>query len=181
MDVMKRIYLDYAATTPLDSRVRRAMEPYFSEQFGNPGSIHTFGQEAMAAVDRARETVAKAIGADFREIIFTGSATEANNLAIKGVLSAYRKKGKAIITSVIEHFSVAHPIKTFEKEGGNVTWISVDSKGRGDPKWVGAAIRNDTVLISIMHANNEIGTLQPIAEIGRIVADAAREPQPKRA
>ena len=168
---MKKIYLDHIAATPLLPLAKEAMLPYLDSFFGNPQSRHSEGDLPKKAIETARESVAKLIGADVREIIFTASASEASNLAIKGVLSAYKKK-RHIITSAIEHFSVAHPIKRLEKEGYKVSWLPVDSQGRVNPSSVGEAICEDTVLISIMHANNEIGTIQPIEEIARIASAA---------
>lgn len=169
---MKRIYLDHIAATPLSPAVREAMLPYLDTLFENPQSRYEAGSVIKKAIVTARQEVADLIGADPREIIFTASGSEANNLAIKGVLSAYQKKGRHVITSAIEHFSVAHPLKRLEREGWDITWLPVDSYGRVHPSSVHAAIRNDTVLVSIMHANNEIGTLQPIQEISAITEEA---------
>ncbi len=143
------------------------MLPYLTECFGNPQSRHGYGAAPRSAVAQAREEIARLIGAASREIIFTASGSEANNLAIKGILAAQRKKGKHIVTSMIEHFSVAHPLKRLEQEGYEITWLPVDGKGRVRPEAVEAAIRKETVLVSIQHANNEIGTIQPLEEIGR--------------
>ncbi len=165
------IYLDHIAATPLLPSARQAMLPFLEDFFGNPQSRHSAGAIPKKAIETAREAVAELIGADSREIIFTASSSEASNLAIKGVLSATPKK-RHIITSVIEHFSVAHPIKRLEKEGYKVTWLPVDSNGRIDPAAVSRAIGEETVLISIMHANNEIGTIQPIQEIASIASAA---------
>jgi len=169
---MKKIYLDHIAATPLLPSAKEAMLPFLETFFGNPQSRHSEGAVPKKAIETARESVAKLIGADAREIIFTASASEAANLAIKGVLSAYKKNGGHIITSAIEHFSVAHPIKRLEREGYKVTWLTVDSKGHIDPASVSRAICDETVLISIMHANNEIGTIQPIQEIAHIASAA---------
>ncbi len=170
---MKKIYLDHIAATPLLPKAKEAMLPYWDAVFGNPQSRHSDGDIPKKAMEAARASVAKLIGADSREIIFTASGSEANNLAVKGVLSACKKKGaQHIITSAIEHFSVAHPIKRLEREGCNVTWLPVDSKGRVDPVSVARAICEETVLISIMHANNEIGTIQPIQEMASIASAA---------
>jgi cysteine desulfurase len=173
------IYLDHIAATPLLPSARSAMLPFLEDFFGNPQSRHSGGDVPKKAVETARVSIAELIGADSREIIFTSSSSEASNLAVKGVLSACKKRGPAsakggrhIITSVIEHFSVAHPIKRLEKEGYKVTWLSVDSNGRLDPSAVARAISEETVLISIMHANNEIGTIQPIQEIAGIASAA---------
>jgi cysteine desulfurase len=144
------------------------MLPYLSAQFGNPQSRHRFGAEPRAAVELARTRVATLIGASAPEVIFTASGSEANNLAIAGVISARQKRGRHLILSVIEHFSVAHPMKRLEREGYDVTWLPVNRSGRVDPEQVARAIRPDTVLVSVMHANNEIGTLQPIEAITEI-------------
>lgn len=171
---MKRIYLDYAATTPIDKEVLKAMTPYFSLNFGNPSSIHSFGQEAIAAVDEAREKIAKLLNCDFSEIIFTGSATESNNLAITGLLKAHKENLKTenklhIISTNIEHESVLEPIKELKKCGNKATYLKADKNGLiniGDLK---KEIKNNTVLVSVIYANNEIGTIQPVKEIGRLL------------
>lgn len=165
----KIIYLDYAATTPLSPEVFKAMLPYLKEDFGNPSSVHILGQRAQIAIDKAREKIAKFLNCQAEEIIFTGSATEANNLAIKGLLENLRLKIKNchIITSQIEHHAVLEPCKELEKNGVKVTYLPVNKEGLVSVSDVKKAIRPNTVLISIMYANNEIGTIQPIAEIGR--------------
>jgi len=165
------VYLDHAATTPVKPEVVEAMLPYFSEKYGNPSTIYSLGRESKKAIENAREAVAKAIGAQPKEIFFTGSGTEADNWAIKGVAYANRKKGKHIITTAIEHHAVLHTCQYLESDGFEVTYLPVDSDGLVDPEQVKAAIRPDTILISIMFANNEIGTIQPIAEIGRIARE----------
>ena len=163
------VYMDNNSTTPCDPRVVEAMLPYFTEKFGNAASRnHAFGWQAEEAVENAREQVAELIGASPKEIIFTSGATESNNLAIKGVASMYRKKGNHIITCVTEHKAVIDPLKRLERDGWNVTWLAVDPDGRVDPRQVREAITEQTVLVSIMVANNEVGTIQPIAEIGAI-------------
>lgn len=172
---MKRIYFDYAATTPVDPRVLRAMEPYFTEKFGNPGSLHAFGQEAMAALDESRETVAKAIGAQFREIIFTGSATEANNLALRGALRSVKcqvsgVRKPRIIVSAIEHESILETARDVRQEGAEVVYLPVNRAGVVDVKKLEAALNERTVLVSVQYVNNEIGAVQPISEIGALVA-----------
>jgi cysteine desulfurase len=164
----KKIYLDYAATTPVRKEVVKEMLPYFSDKFGNPSSLHSFGLEAKSAVSNARKTIANVINAEEDEIIFTSGGTESDNLAIKGVVYANKDKGNHIITSKIEHHAVLNTMKELEKEGFKVTYISVDKYGQVNPKDVENAITDDTILISIMHANNEIGTIQPISEIGKI-------------
>ena len=168
---MKRIYLDYAATTPTAPEVVKAMLPYFSEQFGNPSSIHSFGQEAEAAVENARETIAGLLGASPEEIVFTSGGTESNNLAIKGIASANRQKGRHIITSAIEHHAVLEPCRFLERQGFEVTYLQVDRFGLVSPDEVKQAITNQTILISIMHANNEVGTIEPLAEIGALAGE----------
>ena len=165
---MKRIYLDNAATTPTDPRVVQAMLPYFTEVYGNPSSLHAFGQGAKHAVEEARRIVAVFIGAKPEEVIFTSGGTESNNFTIKGVALAMREKGNHIITSKIEHHAVLEPCHFLEKQGFKVTIIPVDEYGLVDPADVKKAITGKTILISIMHANNEIGTIEPIAEIGKL-------------
>lgn len=163
------IYLDHHATTPVDPLVLEAMLPYFTEQFGNPASVgHCYGWEAEAAVKRARETIATSIGATPEEIVFTSGATEANNLAIKGVAEAYFSVGKHIVTVQTEHRAVLDPCAYLETLGFDVTYLPVQGNGILDVNQLEAAIRPDTVLVSVMAANNEIGVLQPIAEIGAI-------------
>jgi len=164
------IYLDHAATTPVDERVVAAMLPYFTERFGNPSSIHRFGRAALEALDDAREAVAAVLGASRKEIIFTGGGSEADNLAIKGVALAQREAGKGahIITSAIEHHAVLHAVEQLEAFGFEATLLPVDGDGLVRPADLRAALRSDTVLVSIMYANNEIGTLQPLAELGAI-------------
>ena len=168
---MKRIYLDYAGTTPTDPAVVEAMKPFFTEKFGNPSSIHSFGQEANKAMEDARENLAKFLGADASEIIFTSGGTESNNHAIKGVAFANEKKGNHVITSVIEHHAILEPCKLLEKNGFKVSHVKVDKFGLVDPSDVKKAITDKTILVSIMHANNEIGTIQPISEISKITRE----------
>lgn len=168
---MKRIYLDYAATTPCDPEVIKAMEPYFFEKFGNPSSIHTFGQEAKKAIEDARQTVADSLGAKPEEIIFTSGGTESNNAAIEGVAHALEGKGRHIIISAIEHHAILEPAKFLEKKGFKITLLGVDKRGLIDPADVKKAITDKTILVSVMHANNEIGTIQPISDIAKITRD----------
>ena len=168
---MKKIYLDNAATTPTDARVVEAMLPFFSQVYGNPSSLHAFGQEAKHAIEEARYIVAQFIGVKQEEIIFTSGGTESNNAAIKGVAYARRDKGDQIITSKIEHHAVMETCHFLEKQGFEVTYIPVDESGLIDPWDVKKAITAKTILISIMHANNEIGTIEPIAEIGKIARE----------
>ncbi|MFB3072664.1 MAG: IscS subfamily cysteine desulfurase [bacterium] len=166
------IYMDSHATTPVDRRVLEAMLPYFCEDYGNAASRnHSFGWRAEEAVERAREQVARLIGAKPREIIFTSGATESDNLALKGVAEMYQEKGDHIITQVTEHKAVLDTTKRLERKGFEVTYLPVDRDGLVDPNDVRSALRETTILISIMAANNEIGTLQPVEEIGRIAKE----------
>ncbi len=191
MNKMSKIYLDYAASTPVDPAVFRAMKPYFTERFGNPGSLHGFGQEAIAAVDASRETIAKAIGADFREVIFTASATEANNLALRGAVRGFTQMRRGLtrmkigedlrairdyprprlIVSAIEHESVLETAHDLEKEGIDVVYIPVNRNGAVDLKKLKESLTENTVLVSVMYANNEIGIVQPIREISKIITE----------
>jgi cysteine desulfurase len=163
-----RVYMDYAATTPVDPRVLKAMLPYFTKKFGNTMSLHSFGMEAKKALEDSRATIADLMNAKPEEIIFTGSATESNNLALKGIAFANKDKGKHIIVSKIEHHCVLNSARWLEKNGFEVTYLPVDKYGLIDLGELERAIRKDTILVSIMHANNEIGTIEPIAEIGKI-------------
>ncbi|MCK4249817.1 cysteine desulfurase NifS [candidate division WOR-3 bacterium] len=165
---MKKIYLDYAATTPMHPAVAKAMQGYFSEDFGNPSSLHSIGQKAKDAVEQARYEVAHILGAKPKEIIFTSGGSESNNFAIKGVTHAMKDKGNHIITSKIEHHAVLEPYHFLQKNGFDVTFLSVDNYGVVDPDDVKKAIIDKTILVSIMHANNEIGTIEPIEEISKI-------------
>jgi cysteine desulfurase len=211
--VFHRVYCDYAATTPVDPRVARAMEPYFGAKFGNAGSLHSFGQEAIAALDSARETVAKAIGADFREVVFTGSATEANNLALRGsirglarIASGSTQSGLTrmgirenqrvigehprprLIVSAVEHESVLETARDLaaslgeaslasgrERDGVEVVVLPVDARGIVDVKKLQAALNDRTVLVSVTYANNEIGTVEPLAEISEVIRNFREE------
>ena len=170
--MMKPIYLDYAATTPADPAVVQAMIPYFHDAFGNPSAIYSYGQEAKSAIEKARSSVASLIGARDEEIVFTSGGTEADNFALKGVAFANQKKGNHIITSAIEHHAVLESCKFLGKMGFKITYLPVDKYGLVDPDQVKKAITDKTILISIMHANNEIGTIQPIAEISKIAREA---------
>ncbi len=169
---MNPIYLDHAATTPVDPAVVTAMNPYFTKHYGNPSSLHCFGENAQAALQQARDQVAKLLQANHDEIIFTAGGTESDNIAIKGVAYRYKNKRKTkgphIITSTIEHPAVLQTCKHLEEQGFNVLYLPVDKHGLINPKDVDQAITKDTFLISIMYANNEIGTIQPIREIGAI-------------
>jgi cysteine desulfurase len=174
MPVTLPIYLDYHATTPVDPRVLEAMLPYFGDRFGNAASrSHKFGWDADAAVERARAQAASLIGASGNEIIFTSGATESNNFAIKGVLHAYADRPRHVITTSIEHKSVLDTCRSLAAAGCRVTCLPVDSAGRVDPDDVRRAIADDTVLVSIMAANNEVGAIQPLAEIGAITTERA--------
>jgi len=164
----KLIYMDHAATTPTRPEVVEAMLPYFHERFGNPSSLYSIARESKKVVESARETIARALGADPMEIFFTSGGTESDNWALKGVALANRKKGDHIITSAIEHHAVLHTAEYLEKQGFRVTYVPVDPSGLVDPGVIEDSITDKTVLISIMTANNEIGTIEPIREIGSI-------------
>ena len=166
------IYMDYHATTPVDPRVFEAMKPYFTEIFGNPASRnHSFGWQAEDAVEKARKQIASLIGATAKEIVFTSGATESNNLAIKGVAEMYAEKGNHIITAATEHKATLDTCKRLEKDGFRVTYLQVQANGLVDLNQLRDAITDKTILISIMYANNEIGVVQPIAEIGKIAKE----------
>ncbi len=165
---MKKVYLDYAATAPTDPQVLESMEPYFFERFGNASSLHAYGQEAKKAVEDSRQVLAEFIGASPEEIVFTSGGTEADNFALLGTAYALEKKGNHIITSAIEHHAVSEPANFLEKKGFKITYLKVDKDGLVCPQDLKEAITDKTILVSIMHANNEIGTLQPVAELGRI-------------
>lgn len=167
----KSIYLDNSATTPLKKEVLDAMLPYLTEHYGNPSSIYKIGQESKLAIEKARTQVATALGAKEREIFFTSCGTEADNWAIKGIALAKSKNGKHIITSKIEHHAVLHTLESLEKQGFSVTYLDVDEHGKISLDDLRASIRPDTILITIMTANNEVGTIQPIAEIGKIAKE----------
>jgi cysteine desulfurase len=167
----KLVYMDHSATTAVDPAVTEAMLPYFSEKYGNPSSLYSIGRQSRKAVEEARQKVADLIGAKKEEIIFTGSGTESDNLAIKGIALKNRNRGDHIITSSIEHHAVLHTCKYLEKNGFKVTYLPVSKEGLVDPDDVEKAITPQTILITIMHANNEIGTIQPIEEIGRIAKE----------
>ena len=165
------MYLDYAATTPLDSTVLEQMMPYFHDEFGNASSQHAFGRKAIAAVDRAREQIASVLGASAGEIYFTSGGTESDNWAIRGVAKSYREKGKHIITSSVEHHAVLNTLKFLEEEGFEVTYLPVDEKGRVSVEDVVRTIREDTILVTVMLANNEVGTIEPIEKIARVARE----------
>jgi cysteine desulfurase len=168
---MKRIYFDHSATTPVDKEAAAAALEYMTEKFGNASSIHSFGREARKAVDEAREKVAALIGATANEIFFTSGGTESDNLAIKGVAFANRKKGNHIITSAIEHHAVLHTCEYLEKRGFEITYLPVDEYGMVRIEDLKKAITDKTILISVMLANNEVGTIQPVKEIGRLARE----------
>ena len=168
------VYMDHAGTTPLDPRVLDVMMPYFSQQFGNAASIHSIGQEAKHALDSAREKVAGVLGCRPSEVVFTSGGTESDNAAIKGVASALRDTGNHIITSSIEHHAVLHTCQNLETEGFDVTYLPVNSDGVVEVEAVARAITSRTILISIMYASNEIGAIQPIAEIAHLAKEEAR-------
>lgn len=165
------IYLDYNASTPIDPRVRDAMLPYLGDLHGNPSASHALGKKMRAAVDQAREQVAAMIGATPEEIVFTSSGTEASNTVIKGVAHAFRHRGRHMITSAVEHPATRNPCRYLESLGYEITTVSVDQHGLVDPTEVAGAVRGDTILVSIMHANNEVGTIEPIKEIAQIARE----------
>lgn len=166
------IYLDHAATTPVHPQVKEAMLPFLSEKYGNPSSIHGFGREIRNAVDRARDQVARGLNADSGELIFTSGGTEADNLALIGVALALREQGKDhVITSQVEHHAVRDTCRFLERMGFRVTWLPVDERGQVSPKQVQEALSEETAILSIMYGNNEVGTLQPVAEIGEIARE----------
>jgi cysteine desulfurase len=169
---LKRIYMDYAATTPAHPEVVQAMLPYFGEIFGNPSSIHYYGLEARSAVEAARVKVAEFLNAGPEEIVFTSGGTESDNFAIKGVAYANEKRGNHIIISPVEHHAVLEPCHFLEQQGFKVTSLPVDKYGMVDPQDVKKAITPQTILVSVMHASNEVGTIQPLDEIGRITRAA---------
>jgi len=168
---MKRYYFDYAATTPTDPKVIEVMQPFLFERFGNPSSIHSFGQEAKRAIENARSTIADFLGAKDDEIIFTSGGTESNNFAIFGIVYANEKKGNHIITSAIEHHAILEPLKFLQTRGYKVSYVKVDKYGTVSVEDIKKEITDKTILISIMHANNEIGTIEPISEISRIAKE----------
>ena len=170
MAVIEKVYLDYAATTPLDERVFQVMLPYFKDFFGNPSSVHEFGQIAEGAVENARETVARCLNASPQEVVFTSCGTESDNLALRGVAWAQRKRHGFchILTTPIEHHAVLHTVNQLSEQGFEVEFLPVDSSGLVDPDAVKALLRKDTALVSVIYANNEIGTINPVSEIGLV-------------
>lgn len=175
MSIKRTVYLDHAATTPLDPRVRAAMEPYFGDEYGNPSALYAAGRRAKEALDRARKQVAAVFGCSPEEITFTGSGTESNNMAVLGVVRHYRLKGAHVIISAIEHHAVLESADHLKKEGFDVTVLPVDQYGFVDPEAVRAALRPETTLTSIMTANNEIGTIEPIKEIAKVIREWKRD------
>jgi len=175
---MQKIYLDHSATTPVDKKVLAAVLPYFTEKFGNPSSIHCFGQEAVAGVDKARGQLAKFLNCNSEEIIFTSGATESDNLALFGVIKALEKKGVKnphIITSIIEHDAVLEPCMKLEKQGVEITYLPVKPNGLVDVSQFRKAVKDNTVLVSVMYVNSEVGSIQPIREIGKIIKKINRK------
>lgn len=162
---MRKVYMDYSATTPVKQEVLETMSPYFTEHYGNPSSLYTIGQESKAAISNARRQVASIIGADEKEIYFTACGTESDNWAIFGTADAKKGKGKHIITSKIEHHAVLHSCQQLEKQGYDVTYLDVEPDGTINPQVLKAALRDDTVMVSIMMVNNEVGTIEPIKEL----------------
>ncbi len=167
--LMKNIYLDYASSTPIATEVVKVMESHWSDTFGNPGSTHWFGQQASGAVFKARQTIASFLDVDYKDILFTSSATEANNLALRGVLKKSKQKNPRIVVSAIEHESILETCRDLEKEGVEVVYIPVNKEGIVDCKEVERALNKRTILVSIMYANNEIGTIQPVKKIGELI------------
>lgn len=168
---IKQVYLDNASTTPVDPKVLKAMLPYFADRYGNPSSLHTLGRESKNAIEIARKNIARHIGSESEEIIFTGGGTESDNLAILGLARANREKGKHLIVLAIEHKAILDSCKKLEKEGFEITYLEVDKNGIISLEQLKSSIRPDTILISIMYANNEIGTIQPLFEIAKIIED----------
>lgn len=169
--IMKRIYFDYASTTPVDARVVSAMLPFFTEKFGNASSVHSYGFEAQKALEDSRETLAKFLGAHRQEIVFTSGGTEANNLALMGLAQCLRNKGNHIIVLAIEHPSVLETARCLEKQGFRVTYLKVNAQGQLALDQLRSTLSDQTILVSVMHASNEIGTVEPIAEIGRMTRE----------
>jgi len=176
---MQRYYFDYAASTPVDSDAIKAMRPYFSDRFGNPGALHWFGQEASAAVFKARSSIAALLGCHYKEVVFTGSATEANNLALRGAVARWQELNPSavpkIVVSAIEHESVLETCEALKKTGAEIVIVPVDDKGIIDTKKLKSAIDNRTAVVSVMYANNEIGTIQPVSEIAGIISNFRKQ------
>ena len=167
------IYMDHAGTTPLDPKVLEAMAPYFTRMFGNPSSIHAYGQEAKKALDESREKVAGVLGCRLSEVIFTSGGTESDSMAVKGAAAALWDTGNHIITSTIEHHAILHTCQYLESQGFEITYLPVDRHGFVDPDEAASAVTDRTVLVSIMYANNEIGTIEPVKEIAAAVKERA--------
>ncbi|HQE97459.1 MAG TPA: cysteine desulfurase family protein [Methanothrix sp.] len=168
---MKPIYMDHSATTPVAAEVLEAMLPFFSDKFGNASSLHAFGREAKEALEESRQRVARVLNADAEEIVFTSGGTESDNLALRGIAYKNRNFGRHIITSQIEHPAILETCRSLEQEGFSVTYLPVNHEGLIELSELERAIRPDTILISIMHANNEIGTIQPLEEVGILAAE----------
>ncbi len=168
---MRQVYMDHGSASPVDARVLEAMMPFFDKDFGNPSSLHSAGRKAKREMENARENVAKLVGAQAKSIFFTSCATESNNLALRGAAMRYKDKGNHIITTSVEHMSVMNPLKDLERSGFEVTHIPVDKNGLVSPEKIKDAITDKTILISVMYANGEVGTIQPIREIGEIASD----------
>jgi cysteine desulfurase len=168
---MRKVYLDNASTNPILPEVREAILPYLDKLYGNPSCMHDWGDAAREGIESAREKVADLIGAGSEDIIFTASGTESNNFAVKGLAQAQQAKGKHIVISAIEHYSVLNSAKTMEKQGFDVTIVPVDKKGTVDPEDIRKSIRKDTILVSVIHGSSEVGTIQPIKEIGKITQE----------
>ncbi|WP_055105160.1 cysteine desulfurase family protein [Paenibacillus ihumii] len=172
---MRKIYLDHAASTPLHPEVAEAMISVMTEKFGNASSVHSFGREAKRVLNGARDRLAASLGCKPEELVFTGGGTESDNLALFGTVQAQKSRGKHIVTTAIEHHAVLHSCEKLEKEGFEVTYLPVDRTGRVHPEQVAEALRPDTVLVSVMYGNNEVGTLQPIVEIGEMLRASSRD------
>ncbi|HUM82011.1 MAG TPA: cysteine desulfurase family protein, partial [Methanothrix sp.] len=168
---MKPIYMDHSATTPVAAEVLEAMLPFFSDKFGNASSLHAFGREAKEALEESRQRVARLLNADAEEIVFTSGGTESDNLALRGIAYKNRNFGRHIITSQIEHPAILETCRSLEQEGFSVTYLPVNHEGLIELSELERAIRPDTILISIMHANNEIGTIQPLEEVSKLAAE----------
>lgn len=168
---MRTVYLDHNATTPVDPAVREAMLPYLGDRFGNPSSIHAVGRTARVALDEARDEVAALIGADPLSVVFVGSGSEANNMAIRGIAAAQRDHGRHFVVSAVEHSSVLETFRALEADGFSTTVVPVDETGMVEPKDVAAAITDETLLVAVLHANNEVGTIQPIEEVAALARE----------
>ncbi len=172
---MRTVYLDHAATTPIDPRVVAAMQPFLADEFGNPSALYALGRRAKDAVDLARTRIASVLGCGSDEITFTSGGTESDNLAIQGIARAYAAKGKHLVTSKIEHHAVLNAMKAMERQGWSVSYLGVDHDGIVDPRAVAAALTPETTLVSLMYANNEVGTIEPIRDIAKAIRDWKKE------